>query len=237
MKKILSTTILLLAIVSCVSQRKMTREEWLAAGQRKYTKIDKETLIKAAEKVLNLADASDITYSYTNNGFVASRQWLVYVVISASMGTDFWTFEVKETTDGLLATIQPSRIAGTTTAYAAPQGQASTITTPSQGMPAQGDAIYDLFWSRLDFVLGLNKQWMSCDDADKKVSDKKVWGTTDHLCNLTMKDEYPENLTEEEVDRLFKNLYYKKWGYIKKLNPQRWEEQAKKDYTLRNRTK
>jgi hypothetical protein len=66
--------------------------------------------------------------------------------------------------------------------------------TPSAAVtnPVQGTAIYDVFWGRMDYLLGLRSDWMTCAMANSRVSDKLVWGDNSALCNsFNMKDQRP----------------------------------------------
>lgn len=62
-------------------------------------------------------------------------------------------------------------------------GDWAASTTPMAGTPVEGTAIYDVFWSRLDYLLGLRSDWMTCKMADEKVKEKIVWGANDAMCN------------------------------------------------------
>ncbi|MES2770274.1 MAG: hypothetical protein V4596_14120 [Bdellovibrionota bacterium] len=195
--------ILILLLSSC-AHRNMTREEWLEVGQRTYSNTTKEQLIKNAEKILVLADGDDFKFIHKPNGFVASRSWLIYLVISATMGTDHWNFEVQEKDGKLIATVNASQTAGSVTGYAV-NNQAGTVTTPTMGTPIQGTAIYDTFWNRLDYLQGLKNDWMDCKRANRKIKDKETWGNIEPLClSINVKDDLPNDLSDIEVDRIFK---------------------------------
>lgn len=209
-----------LSLVSCASHRTLTREEWLQVGKKEFTNIKKEDLIKNAEKLLTLMDGRDVKFSYTQNGFVASRNWLIYVVVAAAVGTDYWTFDVQEKDNKLIASIQPSTMAGTVSGYAV-GGQVSTITTPTIGTPIQGTAIYNMFWNRLDYLLGKTDQWMDCKQGLSKINKNETWGNLEHICDsVTIDDNYPENLSDAEIERIFKNDYNGKSQYFKKSRPE-----------------
>lgn len=212
-------------LASCASHRTLTREEWLQIGQRNYTGIEKEKIINAAEKLLKLADGNDFQFSYTPDGFVASRRWLLYMVIAATVGTDYWTFEVKEVDKKLIANVRASSVAGNVNGYPTGGGQVSTVTTPSIGVPLQGTAMYDMFWNRLDYLLGLRNTWMDCDQGLDKIKSGETWGHLERICDsVTLNDDYPENLSESEIERIFKNNYSKKSEYLKKYRPELYEK-------------
>lgn len=187
--------------VGCAQQRKLSRDEWISATQRSYSNISAETLISKAQEVLVLADGDDFNFSHSNRGFSASRNWTTYFVIGAAMGTDFWTFEVEpQGKDILLAKISVSTVAGNLVAA----GGGSTLTTPGHGSPAQGNVVYNIFWNRLDYLLGKTDQWMDCKLVSKKIFNKEFFGNDEALCNsFNLTNEYPLNLSDSEVDRIF----------------------------------
>lgn len=231
MKRIGFILALVVFQLSCVTQRKITREEWQKLGNREYQNIDKETLIKNAEKVLVLSDPKDFTFAYTRDGFVGKRNWMVYAVLSVVAGTDNWGFEVKQEGNKLHATISPSRRVGSTTAYSS-GGGVGAVTDPGAEAAIQDPATYLMFWDRLEYMLGLKDQWTDCNDGYEKVKRKETWGNMYMLCDMTSQSEYPDNLSSAEAERLMKDNYIQKWKYMRKHYPELWHEQLKKDPQL-----
>jgi len=220
--KLLVSVLIITLFVSCASNRQLTREEFLAVGQKTFKDVDKEKLIKAAQEVLTLCDGTDFQFSHTPNGFVGSRRWLIYMVLAAAMGTDFWYFNIEEKQNELKASLYVSTSSGNIGGYYGGNG-ASTITTPNQGFPIQGTAIYDIFWNRLDYMLGRTNQWMSCDDELDKIRKGETWGNLENFCGgVTVNDDPPTNLTESEVQRIFKgdHKYDAKMKYLRKYYPE-----------------
>lgn len=197
--------ILSIIFLSACAQKQMSREEWLAVTQRTYSNVKKEHLIAKAEEVLTLADGDDFILAHNQDGFTASRNWLLYIVIAASSGTDFWTFEVKPGSgDTINARVSVSYNAGNIVATGTSGG---AITTPGSGSAVQGNAVYNIFWSRLDYLLGKTDQWMDCRLVSKKFKSKEYFGVDDALCNsFNMESNYPLDLSEKEVDRIFAGL-------------------------------
>lgn len=233
---LINITILLslLSLFSCATSRQLTREEWETVAQKKYNNIEKSKLIAAAESVMKLADNDDFKFSYTQNGILGSRKWLVYMVLAASMGVDNWLFEVTEKNGDTVASLQLSRQAGDMTGYSV-GNSSGVVTTPNMGYPAMETASYDLFWRRLDYMLGLTTTWTSCKDEEENIKKKLAWGNISYLCDsMTIANNYPVDLSDDEMNRIFKNNLREKSLYLKKSNPSRWEEEVKKDASLRN---
>lgn len=219
---LLVQVVLLLNITSC-THKKLSRDEWQKVGQKEYTGVSKEELITAAQKVLVLADGNDISFASTKDGFVASRNWQIYAALAANMGTDYWTFEAKEEKGKLIATIQPSMVVGTVGGYSENQ----------KGNPVQGTAIYEMFWTRLDYMLKRRSSWHSCKEGLDKSRSGETWGSLEQICDsITLNDDYPDDLSDEEIERIFAKDYHNRISYYKKHRPQKYLEEKKKNPNL-----
>lgn len=197
MKNIISALLLASLLGGCAVQHQpQSREEWINTTTRNYIGMGKEQVLTATEKLFRLADGDDFKLTYTDDTVQATRSWTVYLVIAAAMGTDYWTIRANQTGDTVKVTAQvntqsqaitpmPTTTSGTWTAG----------TMPMSGTPVMGTAIYDVFWARLDYLLGKTDEWMTCEQANKRVSDGITWGQLECLCNpFNIKDDLPEKL-------------------------------------------
>lgn len=197
MKKVIIGLSLAVLLGGCATQHPpQTRDEWLSTTTRNYSGVTKDQALAAAEKLFRLADGDDFAIAHTQNGIQATRPWLVYIVISAVSGTDSWGVTAEPSGDMLRVSAQvntqsqaiapmPTTDSGTWTAGA----------MPMSGVPVGGTAIYDVFWARMDYLLGKSEEWMTCDKANKRVDAGITWGSNECLCNsFNMKDELPEKL-------------------------------------------
>lgn len=170
----------------------MSREESLAATSRTYD-VPKETVIAAAEKVLRLADGDDFKLTHNSDGFLATRGWTVYLVIAAAMGTDHWSVRVDEQNGKSRINIA----IGTTSSAITPMatttpGTWTASSLPAGSSPPRGRATYDLFFQRMDYLLGYRPTWTDCKTAYEEVKAKKTWGSPEELCNgFNINDEKP----------------------------------------------
>lgn len=165
----------------------MTSKERFRVSQKRYESISKKDLIEAARQVFVLMDQNDIKFENTTNGFIASRKWFMYKIIHASCGTDFWNFQVVEEGDKLIASIRPSVRYG-------------LIDSDQKGALIQGTAIYQMFWKRLDFLLGRSLEWESCEMGLKKIKSMKTCGSLEHICDsLTLDDATPDSDIDSKV--------------------------------------
>ncbi|WP_425450309.1 hypothetical protein [Virgifigura deserti] len=188
--------LLLITLAGCASPRTMSRDEWLQASTRTYTDVSKDQFFAAAEELFRLADGDDFQVAYPDaDQMVATRRWTVYMVLAFSMGTDTWLVRATDESDGLAASVAVS----TGNSGAGPMmttGGDWTVTgAPGAGaIPVQGTAIYEIFWARMDYLLGKSPDWMTCEEAIERAKTKVVWGNNEALCNLiNVKDRTPES--------------------------------------------
>lgn len=203
MKKYALVMLVLCVVVvsGCATTRpKLSREEWLSVSSRTYVGVTKDQVLIAAEKLFNLADGDDFQIVHTDDGLYATRNWSIYLVISAVFGTDYWQMQAIQNEDGVKATVRIN----TQAAPLAPMmttGSAWTVTSlPMAGAPIDGTAIYDIFWDRMDYLLAKKSEWMTCKDSDEKIKKGIVWGANEALCNsFNMKDTLPYQEILESV--------------------------------------
>ena len=187
---------LLVALAGCATQPKMTRDEYLKTTQREYVNKTPDDVFKAAEKLFTLADGDDFTFHYTDDSMSASRPWVVYLVFAASMGTDNWLIRTKEEGNKTKVSALVSTAMGSVAPMATTGGDWTATGLPGGGNIVAGTAIYDVFWARMDYLLGKSDKWMSCEQADDRVKRKVTWGSNEALCNsFNMKNQSPPELT------------------------------------------
>lgn len=180
-------------LVGCATPHpQLSREEWLSVTSRNYEGVTKEQVIGSAERLFRLADGDDFSIVHAEDGLYASRNWSAYVVIAAVTGTDYW--QIKVTPDGnrIKASVQVNTQSQEVVPMATTNGAWTATTMPMAGSPVMGTAIYDVFWARMDYLLGKRSDWMNCRVADERVKQKVTWGTNEALCNsFNIKDETP----------------------------------------------
>lgn len=193
MKSLFFAMVAASTLAGCATQRQMTREEWKQVSQREY-KATADDAFKAVEKVFKLSDGDDFEVAYTEEEIKAQRRWISYFVFGAAVGTDYWSVKAKERSPGMVivsvsASTQQSAVGPMPTT--AP-GIYAAGTTPMAGSIIKGTALYDVFWARVDWMLGARKDWMDCKTADKRVTDGITWGVNEALCNsFNVKDMPP----------------------------------------------
>lgn len=182
--------------------KRMERDEFLAATSRIY-RAPKAQVLSAAEQVLKLADGDDVVFTHNREGFTAQRFWTVYLVLAASFGTDFWVLKTSEQGDLLLVELQVGTSAQAVAPMATTNPNTWTATSlPANAMPVTGPALYELFFARLDYMLGLRPDWPTCAWSDRRLSDKATYGGNEQLCNsFNMKDLTPKGPMVQSVQK------------------------------------
>jgi len=224
--------ILIIGLSSCqTAPPKVPVEQQPGVTEKAYKNIKRNIVLNNAEKVLALADKGDFNFFSTATGFKATRKWFSWSYLGGlNFGVDTWVFEASDTKSGALAVVKPFRSYGYSN-YNKDQDHDELVELRSA-------RLLDLFWKRLDYLLGLNHQWTSCDDEWGDLKTLSEQGTISGLCDFsTMTEDYPENLAEADIERIFekKYKYYRYWSYMKKLNSEKWTKQAEKDPSIKFR--
>lgn len=187
-RKRIVTVTTAMALVGCATERSMTQTEWDTSLTRNFSGVTSEQVIDAARRVLQSADPDDFRFSPTEDGLRATREWSWFLLIAGTRGWDTWTVTAKDTQSGVRARVHLSVVTSDVNgAYMG--GTPVPIASMSQTPTVDGTAIYDLFWSRLEYVLGQRDDWMSCAQSEARQKSGDVWGNTGPLCDpLTTTD-------------------------------------------------
>lgn len=190
--RILIVVLSLVVMAGCVTRPQMNREEWLATTSRTYQGVTKDQVLIAGEKLFRLADGDDFLIVHTDDGLYATRIWSVYLVLAAAMGTDYWTIKTAHVDGGIRASVQVNSQSQAITPMPTTGQDWTAGTTPMAGSPVMGTAIYDVFWARMDYLLGKSQEWMPCSVSNARMKQRVVWGTNEALCNsFNLKDAHP----------------------------------------------
>lgn len=197
MRKIILLLSLLALLTGCGTVKRMTREEWKVETTRTYLDKSPEEILIAAEKIFRLSDENDYSFAYRDDQVIATRNWMVFAILASVSGVDSWQVSAKRTPEG-------STVA---TAFLSVQysNQSMVLTTPSPsfattsfgGVPIDTPWDYRVFWSRMDYLLGVSNTWLDCGSASIQFSKMAPDEDTraNSLCQaITVDDKLPIEL-------------------------------------------
>lgn len=145
----------------CASQRPdLSLEEW---KRREFQDHTKEEVISAAREVIRLSDPSDVSFENTSDGFNATRTSMGYYVVANQFDGYSFNFVAQEK-DGVTRSrleIEEHEVRQTILTLGVPIGKMGKPDYPY---------VYDLFYSRMEYLLGDKEEWHKCDDAVSRVS-------------------------------------------------------------------
>ena len=207
MKKLLIALFAIVFVCGCVNKPRLTRQEFLELREqydktrtRYYSDVSTDDVLNAVDELFRLADV-DYEIDHGKKSCIAHRNWLLYLVLAATSGKDYW-YVSTHSENGKIKVVVRSRT-DTQDTYATPVGGSSgaqVTTISSMNNPdvinelelRNRDAVYYLFFSRLDFLLGKSDVWLTCRDARWKARKIGHKGPIDTLC-LCATDKSPEN--------------------------------------------
>lgn len=200
-----------LSLSNCASQKRLTREEYLSLRNqyddlrtRTYKGFTKDEVLDSVDKIFRIAD-TDYSIAYGEKGCIAHRPWTIYLILSITWGKDYWYISVNEKDDATTVRIREitevNSLAGTPTGGGGAQATAiSSMTNPDiidQNEMKNKEALYTIFFKRLDFFLGLTDEWIDCKKAKKYVKKYKLKGHIEPFCLLAT-DDSPASIKDIE---------------------------------------
>lgn len=176
----LTLVIFIACLTSCFPNQGPTTQEpqRVRAHSRDYPGITAQQVLKASEKIFQLADGNDMNITRGSSVLEVKRSHdsLVY-----KSSWERWKVETREE-DG------------------------STFVTVSAEFDKEGSKIYPrgvgayhLFFARLDYMLGASKNWMTCNQYHAKLLRDPTWGHEDRFLCKHANDNVPTgplNLTD-----------------------------------------
>lgn len=190
MFKVLALIIMMLAtlLIGCAAPNpRLDDAAYKKLENREYTGVTKNQILDAMEELLRLADGDDFKIVRDDNMITAHRAWTEYYLLKMNNGVDSWQIKAIPIEGGFNANLLMIRTPGIT------YNMGNIASYPKDyRVKMNSTALYDLFWARMDYLLGKRHDWMTCKMSDERVTNKIVWGSTDPLCNVVnIKDDKP----------------------------------------------
>lgn len=166
--------VLLLLLGGCGLPKPVaTLDQFHQAQTRTYPGVAKTQVHTATEQLFTLADADDVRLTYEDQKLVARRLSLILFTVYE----ETWIINTQETPGSTTVTVSlDPTIDGTT-------------------LPPTGVGGYELFFARLDYLLGQSETWMTCYDYELARRENPTWGSMgeEYLC-LNADDNLPAEL-------------------------------------------
>lgn len=136
-----------------------------------YKDISKDAILEASKKIFILANKKEFIIDSYRNRIEVSRVLFENKIYNVDLYLDKWIVEVYQFENETRVELSLVRTDGVE--------QVKNISIPED--------VFDLFWTRLDFLLGLNNNWEDCRSYQFK---RVIFDTT--LCNKFFFSDAPE---------------------------------------------
>ena len=159
--KISFLLIMFVFITGCGSTNHLTIAEQIAKNEKEkemskyfFNDVNKIQVAGAIEKVLRLSDGNDYSISYQESKIDVKRTSVIYLVFYAGIKNDRWEIFLEEKNNGVYVSIKT---------YVSSQEMVAVF--PEREI-VKGD-LYNLFFNRIEYILGRNTKWQSCEEVEK----------------------------------------------------------------------
>ena len=161
------------------------RNEYLAEQTRIYKNEDRERMLRAAEAVVRASGPGQYEFEFGLNGFSARHSYFIYGVVASAYGREKWDFNIEPGTAGLRATATLSDAGDVHGGLSISRYEKIAVGAP----------VYQLFWARVDYVLGRRPDWITCERAQ---IEKSAYGSLYGLCR-SADEPVPEPLPQPRL--------------------------------------
>lgn len=127
-----------LLLTACATTTQVTRDQWLGPKARTYPGATPGQVLRVAEQLFTLADGSDFQFVHAPSGdrLTAIRRWMIWAGLFPMGGSDTWIVTAAPHDGQVRATVE-------------------TMTqTHSGSARRETPQVFELFWSRMDYLLG-----------------------------------------------------------------------------------
>ena len=158
----------------CATKPKISEEEMKAAMTRTYQGVSSGQVMKASEKLLKMVDEKRFQFTQSGNQLTATRSGEIFTGMYSggkSRVSGVWLVNTKEMGKSTVVKIE-----------AAWKTEPLSTGLSSKVKRPEGTAVYKLFFSRLDNLLGKSNEWMTCEGMKKAIQQGEASGDIRMLC-------------------------------------------------------
>ncbi len=156
----------------CATKPKISEEEMKAAMTRTYKGVSSGQVMKASEKLLRMVDEKRFQFKQSGNQLTATRSGNLHTNLGLVNVTAVWLVKTKETDQSTVVTLDAG-------------WRKQDLSTGLGGMNTkkpEGTAVYNLFFNRLENLLGKSNVWMTCEGMKKAIEQGEESGDIRMLC-------------------------------------------------------
>lgn len=189
--KIITMFIFIMVLSGCAVNREVSREDWLNMTSHTFKNTNVDSVLKAADKVLQLSDPDDVTVSHSPDSILGYRKFMIYAVLSATFGR--YEFALHAQQKGPDVETRLDITSGTAAVFGPENRNQWKYREP-----------YDLYYSRVGSIL-YGDMWTSCETAEAKA--EQGW-LLEPMC-LLASDNIPRlgvQLTAKDQEKLAAQL-------------------------------
>lgn len=173
-----------LVLAGCMPKRDMSREDWLQMSTRTFPNTTTEQVYKTSETVLRLSDPSDVMFSHTEDKMLGQRRFMIYSILSATVGKYDFDFTARQDGKGVVAKVNI-------------YGEMQNMLGPVIRYHYQWREAYDAYFDRMEALL-YGKPWRICQELEGAAEASAM---LEPLCFLA-DDTIPENAKLSEQSAL-----------------------------------
>lgn len=153
-----------------------TTNEDIYVTKREYANISKDAIFEAAKKLFILADSKEFRIDAYRDRLQVSKTKMNYYLFFPNTTADFWVLSVDEKDNISKAKLKLYQ-----------------VTNFEEDSKRYIDSnVHNLFWNRLEYMLGLTNAWKSC---------KTTWDLEDALCDsislINFRDARKDDIVKE----------------------------------------
>jgi hypothetical protein len=182
------------------------RKRQLSLTTRVYEGVTREEALLAADKFFQLMSRG-VSIQHAEDTVTAHNAWHHFLIFGFLQGTDSWHVSIDEVAKGVKVSVRVD---------SGNQFSFLLVSFESGLRSVEGNALYHLFFSRLDYLLGKADSWVTCRIA------RALWDGMDYYyvgqeryrINQSYKDSL--GLGKPEYRDLTEDTYY---GYTRPICP------------------
>ena len=167
--------IIVMGLWGCATKPKFTEEQMSAAMTRTYKGVSSAQVMQASEKLLKLVDEARFKFKRENNQLTATRGGEIFTGAFSGGKSQISTVWLVKTTENGNSTVVNIEAGWKS------QAMSSGLTSQNVKRP-EGTAVYNLFFNRLDNLLGKSNEWMTCEGMKKAIQQGEASGDIRMLC-------------------------------------------------------